>query len=172
MSGWKAYLVVLLSAAILGFALTVLTIPRGLMHVAANRIGAGGPNIMTYNALKTPENREVIRPAPDLLYNSCVIDLSDGPVEVSIPPIPASYWSLSIFDRNTDVAFVRNNLDTGGEPLSVVVAAYDQKVDGATSTVVRIPHGLTVATLRILMDEPETLSAVDEVRRDARCSVL
>jgi uncharacterized membrane protein len=54
--------------------------------------------------LPTDTSRSVVAPSPDLLYAVCIFDVSAGPVRVSLRP-PKSYWSLSLFDRNSDNFF-------------------------------------------------------------------
>lgn len=66
----------------------------------------------------TPETQSVVRPSPDLAYAVCLIDLSEGPVELSVPAWP-EYGSLSIFEAGTD---------------NVYAGSLDARTDGATGT--------------------------------------
>lgn len=61
----------------------------------------------------TPETQPVVRPSPDLAYAICLIDLSNGPVELSVPAWP-EYGSLSIFEADTDNVYA-GSLDARAE---------------------------------------------------------
>ena len=64
--------------------------------------------------------------------------VSNGPVLVDVEPVPAPYWSLSVFDARTDVAFVRNNIEANGQPIRIAIALAGQPVpDGMQAVRVR-----------------------------------
>lgn len=82
--------------------LVLNALPGRIMSTARERIGGQVPlHTWQMSARITPQTQTIVRPSPDLAYAICVIDLSSGPVEVSVPTWP-EYGSLSIFDANTD----------------------------------------------------------------------
>lgn len=141
----------------------------GLMEGAVRRVSAdGGLNVMRHGALATPEKQPIVRPSPDLAYSTCPYDLSDGPVEVSVSPVPGRYSSLSIFDARTDVKFIRNDQQAKVTPYKVVIAREGQGVPKGVE-VVRVNYDRGIALVRLLLNNPSEIKALDGVRRQSSC---
>ena len=171
MRAWLPLVVVALAAAAIGYVATIAATPRVLMTLATNRLAKpAGVNLFLHAPLADAASRVIVRPSPDLAYSSCVVDVSNGPVAVTAASIPARYWSLSIFDRDTDVAFVRNNQETSGQPIVVVVARTDQKTPPG-ATVVRLKGDRGVALIRALVEGAASFAAIDAARRGSTCGV-
>jgi uncharacterized membrane protein len=166
--------------ALTGFALAILAwqaalvaAPRLIMGVAVKRIGeaGGGINRMLHAPLPGPGRRTVVRPSPDLAYSSCPFDLSKGPLLIHVAAVPAPYWSLSVFDHRTDVAFVRNNRDSGSGPIRLVLARPGEAVPAGVEAV-RLPGDRGVALVRILMEDRGGFGLIDAARRPSFCRPL
>jgi len=169
MSRWWGPLLLGLVVAVIGYGAILEAIPRGIMAVAERRIAARtGWNDMAFPPLPTAEARSVVRPSPDLAYAICVVDIGKGPVRIDAPALPARYWSVSVFDHRTDVAFVRNNRDSRGGPISIVLAREGQRTP-AVVPVVRLPSARAIALLRVLVEDRGAFPAIDRTRRAARC---
>jgi len=167
---WRrlAPFVVGIVVAVIAYDLALTATPRLLMAAAFERISAGGVNRFTFTPLATDTSRAIVRPSPDLAYSSCPFDLADGPLLIDVPPVPASYWSLSVFDAETNVAFVRNNIDSAGGAIRAAVALDGQAIPaGYDRVIVERPRG--IALVRILVEDRGAFSAIDAARRQARC---
>lgn len=147
---------------------TLVATPRVLMAAAVKRVGHAGMNRMFHGPLATDRARAIVRPSPDLAYSSCPFDLSAGPVRVHVAPVPSPYWSLSVFDARTDVAFVRNNGETGGEGIDLVIARPGQATPPG-ATVVRVDGARGIALVRILVEDRSRFAPIDAARRAATC---
>lgn len=144
--------------------------PRLLMRFATHRIAkAAGYNTLYQAPLATSEARAIVRPSPDLAYSSCPFDLAKGPVLIDVAPMPAPYWSLSVFDPRTDVAFVRNNLQAGGQPIHVALIGEGggQAPPGYEPVIVKGNNG--IALIRTLVDDRARFPQIDAARRGSRC---
>ena len=175
--------------AFAGYQVALVQFPRALMTLATGRIaGASGfgtfsavlfggspggarVNMMTAAPLATDKARMIVRPSPDLAYSSCPFDLSKGPVLVDVAPVPAPYWSLSVFDGRTDVAYVRNNTDAENKPIRIAIAQTGQPVpDGMTA--VRVKGASGIALIRILVQDRARFPAIDAARKASSCKAL
>jgi uncharacterized membrane protein len=170
----RRWLFPLLVGAVLAFGayqVTLIQVPRVLMRLAIGRLSKPGINSMYAAPLATDKARAIVRPSPDLAYSSCPFDLASGPVLVDVPPVPAPYWSLSVFDARTDVAFVRNNIGGGGAPIRIAIARPGQPVpDGMQA--VRVDDNRGVALVRILVQDRAGFAPIDAARRQASCKPL
>jgi uncharacterized membrane protein len=166
---------VLLGLVLAGVAhhVTLVQTPRMLMRLATWRVAkAGGTNTMLQTPLATADSRAIVRPSPDLAYSSCPFDLSKGPVLIDVAPVPAPYWSLSVFDPRTDVAFVRNNVQAGGNPIRIALIGDSggQAPPGYEPVPVRGSSG--IALVRILVDDRARFPQIDAARQASRCRAV
>ena len=158
-----------LLAALVAYQATLIATPRLLMAAALRRVEqAGGANALRHPPMPNAQSRTIVRPSPDLAYSSCLFDLSDGPVLIQVAPVPEPYWSLSVFDTRTDTAFVRNNRDSGGRPIRLVIARPGQAVPAGVEAV-RVDGDRGIALVRMLVGAPANYPAVDRARRASRC---
>lgn len=155
-------------ALLAGYA-TLAAVPRVLMRVAEARLAAPrGRNVMVFGPLVTAASRQVVRPSPDLLYASCSVDVGDGPVLVEVPPVDAPYWSLSVFDHLTNVAFVRNNAQSGGQAIRIAIIR-DGQTPPPGYQPVAVGGRRGVALVRTLIDRAGSIDHADRQRRRATC---
>ena len=131
--------------------LVLNALPGRIMSTARERIGGQVPlHTWQMSARITPQTQTIVRPSPDLAYAICVIDLSDGPVEISVPTWP-EYGSLSVFDANTDNVYA-GSLDarlpeaTGAR--RILVAMEGQDADASDITEI------------VIVDSPEALALI------------
>ncbi len=167
---WKWLAATLVLAAIVHVA-SVFAVPRFIMGrtMTAMARNAGGVNRIAHTPRPTAAARGVVRPSPDLFYSTCVFDLSHGPVHVHAAGMPHTYWSVSLFDEDTNNFYVVNDRQAkgGGVDVTIVPPYQDRQPFG---TVVRAPglHGLVL--LRTLIDDERHLADIDRARRGAACA--
>ncbi|THD34716.1 MAG: DUF1254 domain-containing protein [Sphingomonas sp.] len=172
MRRWALPLLLGLILAVAGYIVAMMQFPSVLMGFATTRISkAAGYNALYAAPMATDKARAIVRPSPDLAYSSCPFDLSNGPVLVDVEPVPAPYWSLSVFDHRTDVAFVRNNLDASNQPIRIAIARDGQPVpDGMQA--VRVSGNTGIALIRILVQDGSQFPAIDAARQKSSCKPL
>jgi uncharacterized membrane protein len=165
---WLFPLVIGLALAFAAYQTFLVLMPGALMRVALSRLDKAGVNRFAHGPLATDKSRVIVRPSPDLAYSSCPFDLSKGPLLIEVAPVPAPYWSLSVFDARTDVAFVRNNRDTGGKPIRIALVGEGQAAPPGVEAV-RLGHDRGVALIRILVESRDKFPAIDRARRASVC---
>lgn len=169
MRRWIVSLLVFLGVATLAYQGALLATPFALMRAAAAKAGANVPiNVFRFGPMTTAENQTIVRPSPDLSYSLCVFDVSKGPVLVRTEPIPGHYWSVSIFDARTDVAAVRSDRDTRGNPAMLALVKAGQ-VAPAGYEAVPVHYDKGVVLIRILLADKGEFAEIDALRRKSFC---
>lgn len=165
---WGKYVVgALIIAALVHFA-AVIAVPRVLMNVAMERIGAGGENVWRTTGRVTAESRQIVRPSPDFAYSACVFDLSEGPVVITATPWD-DYWSLSLYGANSDNFFVIDDREAhyGAE---ITVVRKGTAHPGGASMVIESPSARGIALIRRLAPTPSTYEAAARVASEDVCA--
>lgn len=172
MKRWIGYAIAAALAGAGGYYSTLHAAPAFLMTKALDRITERNPwNRFTHSPQVDARSQFVVRPSPDLLYSICPFDLDAGPLEVTAEPIPGRYSSISVFDAQTNVAFVRNDEEMVGRPMRVVLALEGQVVP-AGAEVVRLAEQKGVVLQRVLLADPAEAAVVDPLRRRATCRTV
>jgi len=169
---WLLPILAGLAAGAIAWHGTLVATPYVLMSAAMKKIGSadanGRANVFAFGPLATADRQPIVRPSPDLVYSSCVFNLSQEPVLLDVAPVPGKYWSISIFDARTDVAAVRSDRDTGGKPARLALIREGQ-VAPKGYEVVQLDHDKGIALMRILLSDPAEYAEVDAIRRKSTC---
>jgi uncharacterized membrane protein len=158
-------LVVILTAFFVHLG-SVAVLPHLVMSRALSGMARGtGYNTMSHQARATASSRFVVRPSPDLLYSSCPFDLdtAGGRLHVHAGGMPDTYWSVSLFDAETNNFYVLDDRRAKGGGFDITVSR-----DGAAGTV-RAPTARGLVLVRTLIDDEKRLGRVDAARRHASC---
>lgn len=169
---WLRPLLAGLIAAAIAWQGLLMATPFVLMAGAMKRIGSasdGRANIFGFGPMATADRQPIVRPSPDLLYSTCVFDLSQGPILVRVEPVPGHYWSISIFDARTDVAAVRSDRDTSGKPAMLALHRPGQSVPAGWEPVA-LGYDRGIALIRILMTDRAEFPVLDAIRRKSSCT--
>ena len=166
---WLIAALVGLFVGLLAWHWTIARTPGFLMARAFDRVAdRGGVNAMAFAPLATDEARQIVRPSPDLAYATCPFDVSKGPVVVEALPVAAPYWSLSVFDDQTDVAFVRNNRQSAGQPIKIAIVKPGVAAPAGYEPV-PITGDRGIALIRILVADRAQFTSLDQARRLSNC---
>lgn len=169
MTRWIGPLLLAAIAAFAGWYLTLAATPQFIMGRAWDRLSEQtGVNRMTHTPLVTAERQTIVRPSPDLAYSVCAFDLTKGPLKVHAHPVPGHYWSLTVFDNKTNVAFVESDRDSKGAPVEVVLATAGQTVPESARRVA-MPSEKGVALLRVLLKDRAEFATVTRYRAQSFC---
>jgi uncharacterized membrane protein len=168
---WGAPLLLGMIAAFIAWQAVLMLTPRVLMALAVSRIEkVGGPNHFTHAPLADDNSRAIVRPSPDLAYSSCPFDISKGPLRIDAVPLTAApYWSLSIFDAQTDAVFVRNSTESSA-PFRIAIVARGQAAPAGYAPV-HVSGTRGIALVRILVDDKARFAEIDAARRQTSCAV-
>lgn len=109
------------------------------------------PNTMLHvRGLTTPANQFVTTPNNDTLYSSCWIDLSKGPVRITLPATGARYGSVALMDMFTNNFAVLGTRTTGNDGGTFILVGPAQHSDDPLA--LRSPTPWVWMLVRVLVD--------------------
>ena len=167
--GW---IVAALVLALGVYAATVLFLPRIIMNRTMGAIAhATGVNTMAHGKRPTARSRGVVRPSPDLLYSTCIYDLeaAHGVLHVHAQGMPATYWSVSAFDAETNNFHVENDRQAKNGGVDFLLIAKGAFADGTRLPVVISLTNRGIILFRTLINDETHFAEIDAARRHARC---
>jgi hypothetical protein len=121
-------------------------VPAGLNRFSHSRTLAG------------PAARGVTTPNNDTLYSSAWVDLTKGPLTLTLPKAGRRYFSVAGMNMFTDNDFVLGTRTTGGQGGRFTIVGPGQAGSGPNVVRLATPHGWLLS--RILVDGPDDLPAV------------
>jgi uncharacterized membrane protein len=168
---WKWIAATLLVAVVVHGA-SVLLLPRLVM--ARTMVGItkpAGMNAIVHAPRSTWRSRGVVRPSPDLLYSICVYDLgaANGAVRVSTHDAPQTYWSVSVFDADTNNFHALNDQQAKTGTADFVLVAAGTSVEAARLPIVTAPTNRGIVLFRTLVNDETHIAEIDAARHYAAC---
>ena len=165
----------LVLAVVLHIAI-VVAVPYGIMSIFLTRFTAqAGVNQIARPALPDDTSRGVVAPSPDLLYGVCAFDVGAGPVRIAMRP-PEDYWSVALYDRNTDNFFHRNDRTRPGQTLEMILTAGAVTPALASrfpaAQFVIPPHQTGLMLARLLVVDRSKLDVALAAQASLRCDPL
>jgi uncharacterized membrane protein len=169
---WKWIAAILLVAGIV-HGVTVLFLPRLIMLRTMTGIAklAGASNTITHAPRATWRSRGVVRPSPDLLYSICVYDLgaAGGAVRVSTHDMPETYWSVSVFDADTNNFYALNDRQAKTGAADFILKPQAESATAGRLPVVAAPTSRGIVLFRTLVNDEAHLAGIDAARHNADC---
>lgn len=130
--------------------------------------GAGPPNRFSHiKEFPDADFRAVVRPNFDTLYSSAWLDLTDGPVDVSVADTADRYYLLPMLDMWTDAFAVpgKRSTGTGAQTYTVVGPDHHGTVAATDSaTVIHAPTAHVWVIGRTQTNGPDDYPAVNAIQ--------
>ena len=168
---WKWIAATLLvAAAVHGASLYLL--PRLIMmRTMAGMAKSAGTNTMQYGQRTTSRSRTVVRPSPDMLYSICVYDLgaADGALRIHTNDMPETYWSVSLFDADTNNFYALNDRQARTGAADFLLVPAGAIVERGGLPVVRAPTSRGIVLFRTLVNDETHVAEIDAARHHAAC---
>ena len=127
-----------------------------LLEFEKYRSGVTSLNTLTsFTTFARPDTVPIWRPNTDTLYSRAVLDLSNGPVVLSIPDMGSRYYSFQLNDPYTNVSGYIGSRSTGSGPgvYAITWSGGPQvAVDGAQ--VISVPYPSMLLLGRTLAGDP------------------
>ena len=164
------WIVAALAIAAVVHYVTLMDTPAFIMQRVMMKMGE--VNTIHHQKRVTAASRGVVKPSPDLLYSVCPFDLAKGALHVTAPVPPGTYWSVSMFDDQTNNFYAKNDRQVKGKVDLLVKLPFTdvKKPEGATEVMAPTAKGLVL--FRTLINKEENFAAIDAVRRKANCTFI
>lgn len=169
--GWKWIAATLLVAAVVHGA-SVLMLPRFIMLRTMTGITkSAGTNTIMHAPRATGRSRGIVRPSPDLLYSICVYDLgaTDGALRVSAHDMPESYWSVSLFDADTNNFYALNDRQAKTGAVDFILVPPGKPAEAGRLPVIAAPTNRGIVLFRTLVNDEADIAGIDAARHNAAC---
>ena len=172
-------LAVLCLAAIIHI-LVVLTIPQNVQHSAYDDARTYGPD-RQFNLLPDVRPGEEALPGldPAMKHAICRFQLSVGPVFFDAG-IPASFWSIGVFNQAGETVYSLNNRTAGADRLSMLLITSEQlsilrqnpPANLEDLSVIETEPISGIALLRAYVSHPTQAETIENAMSIASCDVL
>jgi uncharacterized membrane protein len=152
----------------------VAYLPDLIMWQAMGRIGGRAVNAITHGERATAAARAIVKPSPDLLYSTCVFDVTRRPLKVTTAAPANTYWSVAFYAANTDNFFVLNDAKAQGKATTIVIIGQGQALPSLPegTLVVSAPTKKGIVLFRTLINDDAREPELDQARRAANCEPL
>lgn len=119
--------------------------------------------VLHAQGLTTPQTQSVTTPNNDTLYSRAWLDLSQGPVTVTIPKAGDRYLSVALMDMFSNNFSILGTRTTGGDGGTFRVVG---PADPTTGTeVIRAPTNSVWLLLRLFVRDPADVPAASTIQR-------
>lgn len=151
--------------AVLAFAATRTVVikraPEKVMERLETRFAkvAGGWNKCYHIRAYGPRKGSAKRANPDSIVSVMAYDLSNGPIRLSGPIWP-DYWSLSLYQQNSDNFFVVNDQELGQAEFNLIITAKGQTPPRGDGTVIVSPTEKGIMLVRRFAKDPSVMPAI------------
>jgi len=171
---WTAWALFTLALAAAVHWATVAFAPELIMSRVMSGMGGRGINAIRHVERATAASRKVVKPSPDLLYSTCVFDVTRAPLKVTTAAPEDTYWSVAFYAANTDNFFTLNDTTAGGKPATIILVGQGQALDPQPegTLIVSAPTTKGLVLFRTLIDNDAREPELDRLRRDAKCEPL
>ncbi|MET3666300.1 DUF1254 domain-containing protein [Caulobacter sp. 1776] len=124
--------------------------------------GAGINQLTHTRTLSDHAARRVTTPNNDTLYSSAFLDLTQGPVTLTIPPLGKRYYSVAVMDMFTNNNVVLGTRTIGGQGGTFTLVGPGQASTGPNPTRIATPHAWLL--IRTLTDGGADLDAAHKAQ--------
>ncbi|MBO6776177.1 MAG: DUF1254 domain-containing protein [Marinibacterium sp.] len=166
-----AFALCAIASAIAVHLMVIQSMPSFIMSRTTSSLKAAGlkENKWTAAPRIMPLTQKIVRSSPDLFYAVCLLDLTSGQVQISVPLWPA-YGSLSVFDDTSENVHI-SNLQGNSQPLEIIVALPGQTVSASSdTTVVFLPGPSGIAIVRRLAPDEASHKVATELVATSLCA--
>jgi uncharacterized membrane protein len=150
-------------------------LPLELMQNEWDRFAdmAGDSNRWAFPPIATADDNPTVKMSPDVLYSFLSYDVSDGPLHLRVPVSRDPFWSLTLFQANTDNYFGIDDREADDDTFELIILGPNQASPGVGgATAVASPTECGIAVVRIVVPDPSELRRLDRLRKKATATPM
>lgn len=168
---WTIFIAVVASAF---HWLAVMIAPNFIMSRVLTVLERNSRGGIAFGDRPTADSRQIVRPSPDLLYSTCVFDVSRSPMKITTATPTDTYWSVALYADNTDNFFVLNDTQAKGVPATILLIGQGQTVPNQQPGVIVVsaPSSRGLVLFRTLIIDDARLAEIDQQRRQSSCDTI
>ena len=134
---------------------------------------ARGANKWAFPPIATARKNPTVKMSPDVLYSFLSYDVSDRPLRLSVPVSRDPFWSLTLFQDNTDNFFGLDDRDVKGDTCELIILGPNQSAPAVQDVrVAASPSSTGIAVVRCVVPSPDKLKELDMLRKRAEAASL
>ncbi len=170
-SKWLSSVVIVLAGGAVVHWAAIAYAPDLIMARVLSVRAQQGVGTIAHGERSTAASRQIVRPSPDLLYSTCIFDVSQRPLKVTTAAPSDTYWSVAFYAANTDNFFVLNDRQAQEKPATIVIVGRGQTLlpQGENVIVVSAPTDRGLVLFRTLINDDTREADLDQQRRAAKC---
>jgi len=154
---------IFLISAVAAHFITLALFPRQKMNKIMSRLPV---NAVRREHRPDARSRAVVKPSPDLVYSNVAYDVSKAPLLFTSPVPTDCYWSVSIYQENTDNFFVINDRQIKFNPLQILLVKKGRKADVPDNAlVVKSPTSKGILLVRHLVMSDDKLDEIKSFQK-------
>lgn len=158
-----------LAVAIIVHIIAVVAIPIVIMNGAMAKYPI---NQLMKGTKTTAQSRNVVRPSPDLVYSIVCYNVSQDPIRFTAQVPTDTYWSVSMFQENTDNYFVMNDRQVKSNPVEILLVKHGMKyTDPGKAQVVVSPTSRGILLVRHLLTGDDKFQELLNIQKQSSIKV-
>jgi uncharacterized membrane protein len=158
-----------LIVAIAAHIITLTLVPINNMQTAMAKYPA---NQLIKGQKTNAQSRGVVRPSPDLVYSIVCYDVSKGPIRFTAKVPTDTYWSVSMFEENSDNYFVLNDRQAKSNPAEIVLVKEGSKVtDAGNAQIVASPTNRGILLVRHLLQSDDKYQELLSIQKESSLKI-
>ncbi|TNE49073.1 MAG: DUF1254 domain-containing protein [Deltaproteobacteria bacterium] len=150
-----------------------VTLPSVIMKVVFSKVEK---QASAHKAIHAPpvtaKSRQVVMPSPDLLYTICTFNLAEPKMMQIKAMVPKSYWSMALYDGQTNNFFVTNDRKVGPGLHTWHLLPPKTKAPASLKNAIVASTTRGILLVRMLMDDPSKLSKLQVIQKQTSCKLL
>jgi uncharacterized membrane protein len=151
--------------AIVAHIITLIMIPINMMDKTMAKYPT---NQLLKGKQTVAQSRDVVRPSPDLVYSIVCYDVSKEPIRFKAKAPTDTYWSVSMFEENSDNFFVVNDRQIKSNPVEILLVRQGtQYPDAGNAQVVVSPTNRGILLVRYLLESDDKYQELFNIQKQS-----
>jgi uncharacterized membrane protein len=161
-----------LGTLVVAIAVHIITLTMVPIYIMKNTMSKYPTNQLMKGQKTDAQSRGVVRPSPDLVYSIVSYDVSKEPIRFTAKVPTDTYWSVSMFEENSDNYFVVNDRQVKSNPLEILLVKQGMKyTDAGNAQVVVSPTDRGILLARHLLQSDNKYQELRSIQKQSSLKI-